>query len=191
MLEDLIQLDEQLFVYLNSLGNTSWDGFWLSVTDKLFSIPFYLFAGFLLYRKIGINKTIYYILFIALLVLFSDQLAQSFKYGFKRLRPCHNEQLMGVMRLVKSYCGGKFSYFSAHASTGMALAFYFFLLLKPYYRYASLYLLLALFIGYSRIYIGVHFPLDVITGFVFGAIIAKGVYCVAMKYSNKVPSNLR
>ena len=74
-----------------------------------------------------------------------------------------------MIRLVKSSCGGRFSFFSAHASTSLAVAVFFGMLLKKHVRYVSLFIIIwALLVGYSRIYIGVHFPFDVLFGFVFG-----------------------
>ncbi|WP_369048498.1 phosphatase PAP2 family protein [Tenacibaculum sp. UWU-22] len=106
---------------------------------------------------------------LAVLIAASDQLSQLFKFSFKRLRPCYNEDISGVVRLVKTSCGGKYSYFSAHASTSAALAVYIGLIFKSTYK-QLLYILLffTFLVGYSRIYIGVHYPLDVITGFCLG-----------------------
>ncbi len=96
-----------------------------------------------------------------------------FKYGFKRLRPCHDENIVHLIRLVKERCGGLYSYFSAHASNSMAIAVFFSLLLKDNIKYLSYLLIIwALFVAYSRIYIGVHFPLDVLTGAIIGAVYA-------------------
>ena len=75
------------------------------------------------------------------------------------------------MRLVKSRCGGKFGYFSAHAANSFALAVFFWHILKSELKHVGLVLLIwAFFVAYSRIYIGVHFPLDVITGALLGSL---------------------
>ncbi|HAI39168.1 MAG TPA: phosphatase PAP2 family protein, partial [Maribacter sp.] len=75
------------------------------------------------------------------------------------------------MRLVKSYCGGKFGYFSAHASNSFALAVFFGSILKSSVRYLGVFLVLwAALVAYSRIYIGVHFPLDILTGAFIGSL---------------------
>lgn len=169
MLEALIDWDKKSFLYLNGLGSAQWDGFWLFITDKWASLPLYLVLLYLSYRFLGLKKTGLLLVTVALLITATDQLANFFKYGVQRLRPCHDLELSGTMRLVKSYCGGKFGYFSAHAASSMAVATFFSILFRPKSKLlVSMLILWAMAVGYSRIYIGVHFPLDVISGFAVG-----------------------
>ncbi len=169
MFEELIQLDKELFLFLNGLGNSNWDGFWMFATNKLSSIPFYFILLILVYKQLGLRKTLIVLFTVAILILVVDQLANFFKYGVQRLRPCYNQDVSTVMRLVKNSCGGRFGYFSAHAANSFAVASFFTFLLKPKFRYIGLLLFFwAIIVAYSRIYIGVHFPLDVFTGAVIG-----------------------
>ncbi|MGB5238899.1 MAG: phosphatase PAP2 family protein [Flavobacteriaceae bacterium] len=169
MLEELIQLDRNLFLFLNNLGTESWDGFWMFLTDKWSAVPLYVLLLWLSYRQLGLRKTLVLLISIALLITCTDQIANFFKYGVKRLRPCYDEEFAGMMRLVKSYCGGRFAFFSAHASNSFAIAGFFALLFWKQIRIMSSILLVwALLVAYSRIYIGVHFPLDVIAGALVG-----------------------
>jgi len=171
MIETLLEWDHELFLYLNGLGTPSWDTFWQFISHKLSAIPIYLFLLLLSYQKYGLKKTVILIISVALLITVSDQLSNFFKYGLGRLRPCHDPEFMDVMRLVKSRCGGKFSYFSAHAANSFALAIFFWHILKSELKSMSLLVLIwACLVAYSRVYIGVHFPLDILTGALLGSL---------------------
>lgn len=171
MFEEIIQYDKALFLFLNGLGSSTWDGFWMFMTNKLNSIPLYVFLLFLSIRFLGWKNTGLVLVAIALLITTTDQLANFFKYGVGRLRPCHDEEVFDAMRLVKTSCGGKFGYFSAHAASSMALASFFSIVLGKKLKWLpALLITWALLVGYSRIYIGVHFPGDVITGILIGCL---------------------
>ena len=172
-MEQLLQLDKELFLFLNGLGTTTFDGFWMFITGKWNSMPLYALLLFLLYKKMGLRYTGLIVVVVILMIAGTDQLSNLFKKVlFLRPRPCHEASIAEIMRLVKSYCGGSYGYFSAHAASSMALAVFLGKLLQPYYKYAAVLLLVwALFVGYSRIYIGVHYPGDVIAGAFLGALI--------------------
>jgi undecaprenyl-diphosphatase len=171
MLEELLHYDKNLFLFLNHLGTSTWDGFWLFITNKLSSIPLYLALAFLFFRSYGLKKTLLLLVVIALMITVTDQVANLFKYGFKRLRPCHDEEIGSLVRLVKNSCGGQYGYFSAHASNSFAIAIFLGHFLREKFRNIG-YLLLfwAFLVAYSRVYIGVHFPLDILTGGLIGFI---------------------
>lgn len=171
MVEQLLEYDTELFLFLNNLGNTSWDGFWRVITEKLTSIPLYLVLLFLIHKHYGWKGAIVTIVSVALMITVTDQLSNLFKDGFKRVRPCQLAELEGAMRFVGVRCG-KYGYFSAHAASSMAAAVFLGLCLKKWYKYLPFLLLFwAVIIGYSRIYLGVHYPLDVVTGMALGGLL--------------------
>ena len=168
MLEKIIHLDKELLVYLNGLGSERWDGLWLIITKQVYWAPIFLLVFYLLQKKIGWKKFGYYVLFIAVLILICDQTVNLFKYGFERLRPCNDPEINGIIRLVKT--SKSFSFFSGHATNSMATTVLTFLILKRYYKHAYLLFLFPLIFAYSRIYLGLHFPTDILTGYAFGAV---------------------
>jgi undecaprenyl-diphosphatase len=173
MLEELIQLDREAFLFLNNLGNTGWDGFWLFLSNKWYAIPLYLLLLILCYKTLGLKKTLVLLVTIALMITTTDQLANFFKYGVQRLRPCLDNDLSELVRLVKSSCGGKYGFYSAHASNTMAIAYFFAVLLKPKFKYLGWVLFVwAIFVAYSRVYLGVHFPLDILMGMAMGLLLS-------------------
>ena len=114
-----------------------------------------------------------FILFIAVLIIFTDQTANLFKTTFERLRPCNDEEIKSIIRIVKS--SNSFSFFSGHASNSMATMMFFYLNIRNNYKHSYLLFLFPLIFAYSRIYLGLHFPLDILTGYIFGATF--GIIC--------------
>lgn len=164
MIDTFAQLDKEIFLYLNNLGNTSWDQFWLIVTNKWASIPLYLGLLILLYKFLTLRDFLIVIGSIVLLILCTDQTANFFKDNFQRLRPCN----LPLEDRSIARCG-KFGFFSAHAASSMALAIFIGFSLKAYNKYILPGLIVwSLMLGYSRIYLGVHYPGDVLVGLGFG-----------------------
>ena len=186
MLEEILRIDTELFLYLNNLGTSSFDAFWSFLSRKEANVAVYL-SGILFFLKNKGFKSykiksldVFYIFSIVLvMILISDQSANIFKDSFQRLRPCHDELIKDSVRLVKEGCGGKHGFFSAHASNSFSLAVFFGLLFKDFSKYPIYFtLIFASLISYSRVYLGVHYPLDIIFGALFGIINGLVIYSV-------------
>ena len=167
MLEKILSLDEKLFIYLNGLGSETFDGLWLIITRQTSWIPLFLLLLYLIFKKLGTKQTLYLLLFVAILLLFTDQITNLFKNGFQRLRPCNNPEINSFIRIVQSR--KSFSFFSGHAANTMAVATFLYLIFKKDFKYFGLLFLWPLIFAYSRIYLGLHYPLDIMCGYLCGA----------------------
>ncbi len=125
------------------------------------------------------------IILAGLAVTVSDLTAvHLFKNVFLRLRPCHEPSIAGMVHLVNDHCGGKYGFISSHASNSFALATFLSLLLGKKIRLFTLLIMLwAILLSYSRVYLGVHYPGDVIVGAIWGAGIGAAVFSLT-----KIPS---
>ena len=168
MLEEVINLDKKLFIFLNSLGSEPFDGIWLLVTKQFNWIPFFLLLLVILYKKIGTKQLVIVLLTVAALITFTNEITDLIKFSVQRIRPCNDEELVGLIRIVKD--SDTFSYFSGHAANSTAAMMLVFLILRGFYKYAYLIFLYPLIFAYSRIYLGLHFPLDIISGYIFGSL---------------------
>lgn len=184
MLEKILSLDTRLFIYLNSLGSETYDGFWLFITKQANWTPFFLLLLYLIYKKLGAKQTLFLLLFVAALVTITDQTTNLFKHTFQRLRPCNNLEIKSFIRIVQSR--DSFSFFSGHAANTMAVATFLYLNLKRYFKYLGFLFLWPLIFAYSRIYLGLHYPLDIISGYICGLILGllmfKGYQILQKKY---------
>jgi len=170
-MKKLKQLDESIFLYLNTSGTEFWDSFWLIITDQWMSIPIYALLSLLILRKTGFKSAFVTGLMILALVGTTLVISRLVKYGIARPRPCN----LGFdkMRLPLGEDCGDFGFFSSHSSVGLALMVFIGYILKPFYKYIFWPLLIwvGLF-GISRIYVAKHYPGDVIVGFLVGFILA-------------------
>ncbi len=183
-MEEIILEDKQAMIFLNNLGSSTFDPFWILVSEKWFWIPLYIIFLYFLYKNFNKKSLFYILLFVALGITASDQIANIFKFGFERLRPCHDPSLEGLLREVK--CGGKFGFYSAHSSNSFFVATYLTILLGKKIKQLPYFLFVwAAIVAYSRVYLGMHFPGDIIIGAIMGILLALFFGTLAKKVIKK------
>lgn len=182
--DELIQQDRELLVQLNALGSEKWDAFWLLITNQFNWIPLFLLLFILLFKAYGWKKGIALVLLSALLVAFSDQLVNLIKNTVMRIRPNNDLQLKPIIRALKHPHG--YSFVSGHATTSFAVTIFMFLLLRKHYRYITFLFIWPMLFAYSRIYCGVHFPIDIFMGMLLGITIGVVFYRLSILLLKKI-----
>jgi len=179
LLDKIIRFDKELMVHLNGLGSESWDQFWILATNQMSWIPLYLIFFYLIFSSLGWKKGLALVALTAVLITFSDQFTVFLKDSFERLRPNNDPSVNSMIRILKN--NKSFSFVSGHATTSMAVSLLMFLTLRKNFPYTWLFFIWPLMFAYSRIYIGVHFPMDVLCGALLGAGIGYLFYFLSLR----------
>lgn len=185
MLEKILQWDQELLLFLNSLHCSFFDHFFWYATKEITWILLYVLFIYMLYRQYG--KQIWLpILFVIITIVLTDQVSNNIKYLVERLRPTHNPQIAHLVQVVRDYRGGEFSFPSGHATNTFGIAVFLFRIIDK----KRWWLTLAIFgwctlMTYSRIYLGVHYPIDIICGIILGTAIALLTSWIMKKIYNK------
>lgn len=181
-LQNILELDKEVFLYLNSFHNDFWDTIMLMVTRKETWLPFFVVVIFYMIKNYKV-KALLVIFFLALTVLLSDQISVFIKESFQRLRPVHDPTISPLVHNVLRK-GGLYSFVSSHATNGFALFIFTSRLFKnPGYRFLILFW--AILFSYSRIYSGVHYPLDILGGALLGWGIGELCFKLLMLVENR------
>ncbi len=170
----LESLDKQLFLFINSLHSPFWDKVMWIISYPPTWIPLYLAILVVLILKYR-RKMIMLVIVIALLITAADQLSVAVKNAVRRPRPCWEKTLEGEVHTVNGQCGGRYGFVSSHASNSFAVALLSLCLLRKRWFGISI-VVWALIVGYSRIYLGVHYPGDVLCGSMLGAATGLSAY---------------
>ena len=185
MLEQLKILDERLFLFLNQFHTPGLDPVIFLITKTEFWIPLFAYLLYLVFRMQGKNGWLA-ITCIVLTVVLADQITSGFmKPFFERLRPSHEPSLEGIIHLVNNYQGGRYGFVSGHAANTTAVSLFIYLLLRETHRFAWLIFLWAVVMSYTRIYLGVHYPGDVVVGMLVGLTCGYSCYGLYSLVRNK------
>ncbi len=175
---DLInQIDTSFFLFLNQFHSGGADVFFYYVSHRFFWIPLYLAVlGGIIYKYK--KKAVPILFFLVLAIFVTDQSCNLLKNTVQRLRPSHNTELVDQIHLIdypdgKLYRGGKFGFPSSHAANSIVFAFFVIFFLSAKRKWIIIAAICwAGLIGYSRIYLGVHYPGDLLGGYIIGTLFA-------------------
>lgn len=171
-MEQLLELDRELLLYLNSYHSPWLDTLMMWVTMTEVWIPLYLVLIALIIRTYRKDSWII-LLGVALTILFADQItSQLMKPFFARLRPSQDPALEGIVHIVDGYRGGLYGFASGHAANTFGVAFFCWSTLRAGHKWIWLVFFWAVLMTYSRIYLGVHYPGDILVGMIVGILCA-------------------
>ena len=188
MLTYLQEIDTQLFLYLNSLHVEWLDQLMALLTGRWIWIPFYIALSMMIYFRVGFQKMLIALVLIGLAIVVTDQICASVIRPYvERLRPANiDSPISDMVHIVNGYRGGQYGFPSCHASNTFCLAAFMSLLLKRKWITAMM-ISWALFQCYTRIYLGLHYPGDILAGAIVGSLIGSSFYLIYITAINKAP----
>lgn len=184
MFETLKEWDRDLFIYLNNLGIEQYDRFWIFVTQIESWIFLFVLLIVLILKYYKLKKGAFVSGMAIATVSVTLLVTQLFKEVFARLRPNNNEVLAEFIRILQEPTG--FSFFSGHASSSFCISFFVVFALRKYTLWIYLLFIWPVLFTLSRIYVGVHYPSDILVGALVGFLFAVIGYWLCKKGLQKL-----
>jgi len=166
MLEKILEWDRETFIYLNNLGIEDYDLFWITVTNFNTWIPLFITFFILIFIKYPKREALFVTVTILVMVLFVTTITDLTKFSVARLRPNNTEDINTLIRILKS--PSTYSFFSGHSSSSFSITTIVILFLKNRFKWCWLFSIWPILFVTSRIFVGVHFPVDIIVGTLVG-----------------------
>ncbi|QIE60468.1 phosphatase PAP2 family protein [Rasiella rasia] len=185
MLETLKNWDRELFVWLNNLGIETCDSFWIFVTQIESWIPLFIFFFAIIFVKYGLRKGLIVLFFTVLSFTVTITFTNLVKDYVARLRPNNVEELTNLIRVLQKPTN--YSFFSGHASSSFAVTTFVVLVIRKFSKWIYLAFLWPILFVISRVYVGVHYPSDLLVGAVVGTTIAFIMHAICKALLAKVP----
>lgn len=184
-IQPYITFDQELLLKLNGSDSLFWDGFMWVATSTYIWIPVGVALLYVIFKNNKLKESFLILCLLALTITLADQIASGFcKPFFARFRPTQDPELMYLIDIVNGYRGGRFGFISSHAANTFAVAFFVSLLIRS--KSLSVMLMIwAALNAYSRIYLGVHYPGDILFGTLVGVIVGILMYVVYIKLQQK------
>lgn len=184
MLETFETWDSKLFIFLNNLGIEQFDSLWIFITKIESWIPLLIYFIALVFYFYGTKKGLVVFFFAAFTFTLALTLTNFTKEYFERLRPNNTEELSNLIRILQN--PNSFSFFSGHASSSFGITTFLVLALRKFDKFIYLAYLWPVLFVLSRIYVGVHYPTDILVGTMVGIGIAFFMYWICRKFLNRI-----
>ena len=189
-IQQFIEFDKEVLLALNGYHSLFWDGFMWTATQTITWIPVALTLLYVIFKNNKPQQAAYILMSIALCVLISDQITSGFcKPFFARFRPTQDPEMMYFVHTVNGYRGGLYGFMSSHAANTFTVATFVSLLVR-HWKMTLITFSWALITTYTRIYLGVHYPGDILCGATVGVLVAFLIYA-AFCYFNRKNMNSR